>query len=36
VYSRGFKIAEDYRLNYNLNQKLRQYNRSFWSNQIIK
>jgi hypothetical protein len=36
VYSRGFKIAERYRLHYKLDQKLRQYHRSFWQSELNK
>ncbi|AWV98036.1 YjbH domain-containing protein [Arcticibacterium luteifluviistationis] len=33
VYSRGFKIGERFRSHYKLDQKLRQFHRSFWNNE---
>lgn len=36
VYSRGFKIAERFRLHYKLDQKLRQFHSSFWKNELQK
>lgn len=36
VYSRGFKIGERFRTHYKLDQKLRQFHSSFWSNESQK
>ncbi|WP_341226045.1 YjbH domain-containing protein [uncultured Arcticibacterium sp.] len=36
IYSRGFKIAERFRLHYKLDQKLRQFHNSFWQNESQK
>ncbi len=33
IYTRGNKIGEKFRLNYQLDEKLRQYHQSYWQNQ---
>jgi hypothetical protein len=32
IYTAGYKIGENYRLGYNLDEKLRQYHQSYWNN----
>jgi hypothetical protein len=34
IYTAGYKIGENYRLRYNLDEKLRQYHQGFWNNAL--
>ena len=36
IYTAGYKIGENYRLGYNLDEKLRQYHQSYWNNAFTK